>query len=106
MKTRNFITKFSALKSVITLKLFLLCHSLSAEKFEFYYTFQGTEFKALNLVMKFLVFIAFSLQFSAPENPSVHPVGVARVHLIYRTLRNTEGVAPKLNHYPSEAPAL
>ena len=33
-----------------------------------------TLFKALNLVMEFVVFIAFSLQFSAPENPSVHPV--------------------------------
>jgi len=44
MKTRNFITKFSALKSVIKFKLFLLCHSLSAERFEFYYTFQGTKF--------------------------------------------------------------
>jgi len=33
-------------------------------------------------------------------------LGVARVHLIYRTLRNAEGVTPKLNHYPSEAPAL
>ena len=32
--------------------------------------------------------------------------GVARVHLIYRTLRNAEGTTPKLNHYPSEAPAL
>jgi len=30
--------------------------------------------KVLNLVMEFLVFIAFSLQFSALENPSVHPV--------------------------------
>jgi len=25
-------------------KLFLLCHSLNAERFEFHYTFQGTEF--------------------------------------------------------------
>ena len=33
-------------------------------------------------------------------------LGVARVHLIYRTLRNAEGTTPKLNHYPSEAPAL
>jgi len=32
--------------------------------------------------------------------------GVARVHLIYRTLRNAEGTTPKLNHYPSEAPGL
>jgi len=31
---------------------------------------------------------------------------VARVHLIYQTLRNAEGTTPKLNHYPSEAPAL
>jgi len=33
-------------------------------------------------------------------------LGVARVHLIYRTLRNAEGTTPKLNHYPSEALAL
>jgi len=33
-------------------------------------------------------------------------LGVARVHLIYQTLRNAEGTTPKLNHYPSEAPAL
>jgi len=33
-------------------------------------------------------------------------LGVARVHLIYRTLRNAEGTTPKLNHYPSKAPAL
>jgi len=33
-------------------------------------------------------------------------LGVARVHLIYRTLRNVEGTTPKLNHYPSEALAL
>jgi len=33
-------------------------------------------------------------------------LGVARVHLIYWTLRNAEGTTPKLNHYPSEAPAL
>jgi len=33
-------------------------------------------------------------------------LGVARVHLIYRTLRNAEGTTQKLNHYPSEAPAL
>jgi len=33
-------------------------------------------------------------------------LGVARVHLIYRTLRNAEGTTAKLNHYPSEAPAL
>jgi len=44
MKTRNSITKFSTLESVMKLKLFLLCHSLNTEKFEFHYTFQGTEF--------------------------------------------------------------
>jgi len=33
-------------------------------------------------------------------------IGVARVHLIYQTLRNAEGTTLKLNHYPSEAPAL
>jgi len=33
-------------------------------------------------------------------------LGVARVHLIYQTLRNAEGTTPKLNRYPSEAPAL
>jgi len=38
--------------------------------------------------------------------PSSFFLGVARVHLIYRTLRNAEGTTPKLNHYPSEAPAL
>jgi len=38
--------------------------------------------------------------------PSFFRLGVARVHLIYRTLRNAEGTTPKLNHYPSEAPAL
>jgi len=51
------------------LKLFLLCHSLNAEKFEFYYTFQDTEFS--NGIFSFH---SISLQFSAPENPSVHPV--------------------------------
>jgi len=30
-------------------------------------------------------------------------LGVARVHLIYWTLRNAEGTTPKLSHYPSEA---
>ena len=44
MKTTNSITKFSALESVMKFKLSLLCHSLNAEKLEFYYTFQGTEF--------------------------------------------------------------
>jgi len=44
VKTRNSITKFSTLESVMKFKLFLLCHSLNAEKFEFHYTFQGTEF--------------------------------------------------------------
>jgi len=33
-------------------------------------------------------------------------LGVARVHLIYRTLRNAEGATPKLCYYPSEAPVL
>jgi len=59
------VPSVSALESVMKLKLFLLCHSLNAEKFEFYYTFQGTEFGNG---------IFISLQFSAPENPSVHPV--------------------------------
>ena len=62
------VPSVSALESVMKLKLFLLCHSLNAEKFEFYYTFQGTEFGNG---------IFISLQFSAPENPSVHHV---RVH--------------------------
>ena len=69
MKTKNSITKFSALGSVMKLKLFLLCHSLNAEKFEFYYTFQDTEFS--NGIFSFH---SISLQFSAPETPSVHPV--------------------------------
>jgi len=38
--------------------------------------------------------------------PSSFFLGVARVHLIYQTLRNVEGTTLKLNHYPSEAPAL
>jgi len=38
--------------------------------------------------------------------PQCLRLGVARVHLIYQTLRNAEGTTPKLNHYPSEAPAL
>jgi len=38
--------------------------------------------------------------------PFFFRLGVARVHLIYRTLRNAEGTTPGLNHYPSEAPAL
>jgi len=54
------------------LKLFLLCHLLNAEKFEFYYTSQDTEFG--NGIFSFH---SISLQFSAPENPSVHPVNLA-----------------------------
>jgi hypothetical protein len=44
IKSTNFISKFCTLKSVIKLKLFLLCHSLFLEKFEFNYTFQGAKF--------------------------------------------------------------
>src|SRR6201994_2301552 len=44
MKITNFIGKFCALKSVMKIKLFLLCHSLLLGKFDFYYTIQGTEF--------------------------------------------------------------
>jgi len=34
--------------------------------------------------------------------PSSFCFGVARVHLIYRTLRKVEGATPKLSHYPSQ----
>jgi hypothetical protein len=44
MKSTNFMSKFCTLKNVIKLKLFLLCHSLFLEKFEFNYTFQGAKF--------------------------------------------------------------
>jgi hypothetical protein len=43
IKSTNFISNFCTLKSVIKLKLFLLCHSLFLEKFEFNYTFQGAK---------------------------------------------------------------
>jgi hypothetical protein len=39
IKSTKFISKICALKRVIRLKLFLLCHSLFLEKFEFNYTF-------------------------------------------------------------------
>ena len=44
MKTTNPIGKSHGLKSVIKLKLFMLCHSLSVEIFDLHYTFQGIEF--------------------------------------------------------------
>ena len=44
MKTTKYIGKFYGLKSVIKLKLLMLCHSLSQEIFDFHYTFQGIEF--------------------------------------------------------------
>jgi len=43
MKTTNPIGKFYALKSVIKVKVFLLCHSLFLEIFDFHYPFQGIE---------------------------------------------------------------
>ena len=42
IKTTNPISIFCALKSVMKFKLPLLCHSLFLEKYNFYYTFQGT----------------------------------------------------------------
>ena len=39
IKSTNFNSKFCTLKSVMKLKLFLLCHSLPLDKFEFNYTF-------------------------------------------------------------------
>ena len=39
IKSTNFISKFCTLKSVMKLKLFLLCYSLFLDKFEFNYTF-------------------------------------------------------------------
>src|SRR6266481_615211 len=44
IKSRNYINKFWALKTVIEVKLSLLCHSLFLEKFNFNYSFQGPEF--------------------------------------------------------------
>ena len=42
IKTTSPISVFFALKSVMKFKLLLLCHSLFLEKYNFYYTFQGT----------------------------------------------------------------
>src|SRR6266478_8105339 len=44
IKSRNYINKFWALKTVIEVKHFLLCHSSFLEKFNFNYSFQGPEF--------------------------------------------------------------
>jgi len=67
MKTKNPSSKFCGLKSVMV-KNFLLCHSL------FPSLTTATLFKPQNLLMEFVVFIAFSICFSASENPFMHPV--------------------------------
>ena len=43
--------------------------------------------------MEFVIFIAFSIQFSALENPSMHPVPVPAVHL-------EVGILPLLKRNP------
>ena len=59
MKTTNPIGKFYALKSVIKLKLFLPCHSLFLENFDFLYPFQGIEFAKGICSFHYIFYIVF-----------------------------------------------
>ena len=59
MKTTNPIGKFYVLKTVIKLKLFLLCHSLFLEIFEFLSSIQGIEFANGICSFHYIFYIVF-----------------------------------------------
>ena len=68
MKTTNSISIFCALKSVMKVKLFLMCLSLFLEKFDFYYTFQGTKYAngICSFYTIFNILFCFKKPFYAP----------------------------------------
>ena len=68
MKTTNSISIFCALKSVMKVKLFLMCLSLFLEKFNFHYTFQGKEYAngICSFYTIFNILFCFKKPFYAP----------------------------------------
>ena len=61
MEATNPIGEFYTLKSVIELSVFLLCHSLFLEIFDFHHPFQGIEFANGICSFHYIFYIVFYL---------------------------------------------
>ena len=68
IRTTNPISIFYALKSIMKVKLFLMSLSLFLEKFNFYYTFQGTKYAngICSFYTIFNILFCFKKPFYAP----------------------------------------